>query len=71
MMVFEDNFREHLHDKISTVTFCNANNKAFVSNPGPSNLPMFVTFTKNIIITKQLLCEEERLDRQLPNVHFS
>ena len=39
-------FREHLHDKISTVTFCNANNKAFVSNSGPSNLPMFGTFTK-------------------------
>ena len=46
LRVFEDYFREHLHDNISTVTFCNANNKAFVSNSGPSNFPMFVTFTK-------------------------
>ena len=41
-----DYFREHFHEKMSTVTFCNANNKAFVSNLGPSNFPMFVTFTK-------------------------
>ena len=46
LRVFEDYFREHFHDKMSTVTFCNANNKAFVSNPSPSNFPMFVTFIK-------------------------
>ena len=38
--------REHFHDNISTVTFCNANNMAFMSNPHPSSVPMFVKFRK-------------------------
>ena len=38
--------REHFHDNISTVTFCNANNMAFMSNPRLSSIPMFVKFRK-------------------------
>ena len=36
--VIEENFREHFHDNICTVTFCNASNMAFMSNPRPSSV---------------------------------
>ena len=38
--------REHFHDNISTVTFCKANNMAFVSNLRPYSFPMFVKLKK-------------------------
>ena len=44
--------REHFHDNIYTVTFCNANNMAFMSNPRPSSIPMFVKFRKRTAHTK-------------------
>ena len=45
---FSRTSREHFHDNISTVAFCNANNMEFMSNPRPSSVPMFVKFRKNV-----------------------
>ena len=44
--LFSRTSREHFHDNISTVTFCNANNMALMSNPRPSSVPMFAKFRK-------------------------
>ena len=43
---FSRTSREHFHDNISMVTFCNANNMPFMSNQRPSSFPMFVTIRK-------------------------
>ena len=48
LRLFSRTFREHFHDNISTVTFCNANNMAFMSNPRPSSVPMFAKIQKNV-----------------------
>ena len=49
--LFSRTFREHFHDKMPTVTLCNANNKAFVSNSCPSNFSDVRNIYQNVIIT--------------------